>query len=236
VAAAIHAHVSRRIPTVAILRCLGCPGPVAFSVFIVQAAVLGCGGAALGTLLGVAIQYGAVSFFQNSLPVEIRATVPWYVVLRTSAAGFAVCCGFALLPLLRVRRISPAATLRDGASLSGKSWSVHSLPVHLALAAIFLFLAVLSDTDGKRALLWVAALAGAFGVLALTARLLTFTTRKIVRPGWPYLLRQGISNLHRPHNQTLLFLLSLGLGTFLITTILMAGRQLRGRLDLDRFA
>lgn len=236
VAAAVHAHVSRRVPTVAILRCLGCPGHVAFTVFLAQAAALGIFGAALGTLLGVGIQSGVLAFFRDSLPIEIAPEIPWAVVSRTAAAGFAVCCGFALLPLLRVRRISPAATLRDGAALSGRSWSLQSVPVYIVLAALLTLLAVLSEADEKRALVWIGALAGAFGILAVVARLLTVAARKIVRPRWPYLLRQGISNLHRPHNQTLLFLLSLGLGTFLLVTILMAGRLLQQRLNLERFA
>ena len=53
-------------------------------------------------------------------------------------------------------------------------------------------------------------------------------------PRWPYLLRQGISNLHRPRNQTLLFLLSLGLGTFLMVTILLAGNLLNQRLSITQ--
>jgi len=40
--------------------------------------------------------------------------------------------------------------------------------------------------------------------------------------------------LHRPGNQTLLFLLSLGLGTFLLVTILSAGKLLNDRLTLQR--
>jgi len=51
---------------------------------------------------------------------------------------------------------------------------------------------------------------------------------------WPYLLRQGVSNLHRPGNQTLLFLLSLGLGTFLLVTILSAGKLLNDRLSVQQ--
>ncbi len=70
-----------------------------------------------------------------------------------------------------------------------------------------------------RALVMIGALVAAFVLLAATARLLMFLARRAVRPGWPYLLRQGISNLYRPHNQTLLFLLSLGLGAFLLLTI-----------------
>ena len=66
----------------------------------------------------------------------------------------------------------------------------------------------------------MAGLAVAFGALLAIASGLVVAARRVVRPAWPYLLRQGISNLHRPHNQTLLFLLSLGLGSFLLLTIL----------------
>jgi putative ABC transport system permease protein len=82
----------------------------------------------------------------------------------------------------------------------------------------------------------VGGLAIAFGVLVAIARGLAVAARRVVRPSWPYLLRQGISNLHRPHNQTLLFLLSLGLGTFLLVTILLAGNLLTQRLTLAQFA
>jgi len=66
------------------------------------------------------------------------------------------------------------------------------------------------------------------------ARGLMWVTRRVVARSWPYLLRQGVSNLHRPGNQTLLFLLSLGLGTFLLVTILLAGKLLNDRLTLQQ--
>ena len=37
--------------------------------------------------------------------------------------------------------------------------------------------------------------------------------------GWSFVLRQGLANLYRPDNRTLLLTLSLGLGTFLLLTI-----------------
>jgi putative ABC transport system permease protein len=95
---------------------------------------------------------------------------------------------------------------------------------------------MLNSSDWKRALAMVGGLGVAFGVLVAVARGLIFAARRVVRPAWPYLLRQGISNLHRPHNQTLLFLLSLGLGTFLLVTILLAGNLLHQRLSLQEFS
>lgn len=235
VAGAVHAHVARRVPVVAILRCLGCPGDLAFGIYFAQAIALGVLGAVLGAGVGIALQTGVLIAFRESLPIAVDPTPEWRAVAQTTAAGFAVCCGFALLPLLRVRRVSPAATLREGAALAGgggwRTWSVY-----LFLTAMLVLLAVLNAEDWKRALGMVAGLGVAFGVFAVLARGLVLAARRVVRPSWPYLLRQGLSNLHRPHNQTLLFLLSLGLGTFLLLTILLAGRLLTQRLTLAQFA
>jgi putative ABC transport system permease protein len=233
VAGAIHAHVSRRVTTVAILRCLGCPGDMAFSIYLAQAAALGLLGAALGAVIGAALHLIIIASFRDSLPIEIAAHPMWLVILQTTAAGFAVCCGFALLPLLRVREISPGVALREGAT-SGRARGVW--PVYLLLTALLVALAVLNSANWKRAFGMVAGLAVAFLILAAVAKLLVRITRKSVRPSWPYLLRQGVSNLHRPHNQTLLFLLSLGLGTFLLLTVVLAKNLLQERVSISNIA
>lgn len=234
VAGAVHAHVSRRVPTIAILRCLGCPRHLACAIYFAQAGALGLLGACIGAALGIGLQTGVLWFFRGELPLEIAPQPEWKIVAQTAASGFAVCCGFALLPLLKIRQVSPAVTLRGGATLEGRP--LRALPIYLLLGGLLVWLAVNQDRDWKRSLAMVIGLAAAFAVLAVVARSLIFITRRIVRPRWPYLLRQGISNLHRPHNQTLLFLLSLGLGTFLLVTIVLAGRLIQQRLDVTQSA
>ena len=51
------------------------------------------------------------------------------------------------------------------------------------------------------------------------AKLLIFLVRKLLPQSWSFVLRQGLANLHRPNNRTLLLTFSLGLGTFLLLTI-----------------
>jgi putative ABC transport system permease protein len=235
VASAVHAHVSRRVPTVAILRCLGCPADLAFSIYLAQAGALGALGALLGAALGIGCHLGVLAIYGTILPVAVRPVPEWPVVAQTTAAGFAVCCGFALLPLLRVRRISPAATLRQSAALDGVTGGLRAWPVYLLLAALLTLLALVNAPDWKRALALVAGLGAAFGGLVAVSHGLVLAARRFVCPTWPYLVRQGISNLHRPQNQTLLFLLSLGLGTFLLLTILLTKNVLTQRLAVARF-
>ncbi len=236
VAGAIHAHIARRVPTVAILRCLGCPGNLAFGIYLAQVIALGAVGAVLGALIGVVLHTGTILYFRDQLPFAISAAPVWGVVARSTGAGLAVCCGFALLPLLRVRRIAPSATLRDGIAEETSRWAwLRPWPVYLLLVVLLASLAVLNSASWKRALWMVGALAVAFVLLAVTAKGLIWLARRAIRPGWPYLLRQGLSNLYRPRNQTLLFLLSLGLGTFLLLTILLARNLLLERLNVQSF-
>lgn len=236
VAGAVHAHVNRRIPTVAILRCLGCPGDLAFAIYFAQASALGVLGSLVGAAIGIGVHLGVIAFFRDKLPIAIHAVPEWLTAGQTAVAGFAVCCGFALLPLLRVRRVSPAATLREGAALKSTASILRPWPVYFLLAGLLMLVAILNAADWKRALGMVAGLAVAFGTLLALSRGLMFAARRLVRPTWPYLIRQGISNLYRPHNQTLLFLLSLGLGTFLLLTILLSRDLVNQKLTLTQFS
>jgi putative ABC transport system permease protein len=223
VAGAVDSHIRRRTPVIAILRCLGCSRNLAFAVYLAQAVALGFFGAVAGALLGVAIHSGALTFFRHSLPIEIDAAPRWLVAAATTAAGFAVCCGFAFLPLLRVRHISPAAMLREDSPPGSRTRGfLRLLPFYLLPAVLLAMLSVIDTTHRRRAVGLTAGLCLAFVLLAGAAKVLVVVARKLIRPRWPYLLRQGISNLYRPHNQTLLFLLSLGLGVFLLVTVLLA--------------
>jgi len=232
VAGAVHAHVTRRIQTIGILRCLGCPGHLAFGIYFAQAMALGLFGALLGAGLGIAMQMGLLVALGDELPISVSPSPEWKIVAQTTATGFAVCCGFALLPLLRIREISPAVTLRSGGSLKGGF--LRSLPVYALLVGLLVMVAYGNDPSWKRAFAMVGGMAVAFLALVGVARGLMAVTRRVVGMAWPYLLRQGVSNLHRPGNQTLLFLLSLGLGTFLLVTILSAGKLLNDRLSVQQ--
>jgi putative ABC transport system permease protein len=59
----------------------------------------------------------------------------------------------------------------------------------------------------------------AIAILVGVARLLIFLVRKLLPGGWSFVVRQGVANLSRPNNRTLLLTLSLGMGTFLLLTI-----------------
>jgi putative ABC transport system permease protein len=128
-----------------------------------------------------------------------------------------------------IRRISPLAVLRN---VYEKHKGVDAVQIGLVVAMLVgvLLLALSSTTRVRYALGFTGGIAVAFGVLALAAFLVRALARKIVSRAWPYAWRQGFANLYRPQNRTLLLLLSLGLGAFLVLTLYRVNQLLSGGL------
>ena len=76
----------------------------------------------------------------------------------------------------------------------------------------------------------------ALGALALSAFLLVRGLRRFFPARLPYLYRQGLANLYRPANQTLMVVLALGFGTFGLSTLLLVQHNLLRGLRVDRGA
>jgi putative ABC transport system permease protein len=218
IASAIQVHVRQRLDSVAILRCLGATARQAFLVYLIQGAALGLAGVLAGTLLGVALQQTLPALFADLIPVEVKFTVDPASVLRAAAAGFCICMLFALLPLLRVRTVSPLAVFRR--DLEHAPWRDPWLyVVYFAIATGVMWFCLAQTERWRHGLGFVGGLAGALLVLFLVARGIVWSVRKVSWTKLPFVWRQGLASLHRPNNRTLLLMVSLGLGTFLMLTL-----------------
>src|SRR5690606_665311 len=71
-----------------------------------------------------------------------------------------------------------------------------------------------------------------FALLYGVARGFTYLIRRYFPKKWPYLWRQGLSNLYRPNNQTIVLLISIGLGTALIATLFFVQDMLLQRVKI----
>jgi putative ABC transport system permease protein len=235
IASAIHVHVKQKTSSVAVLRCLGCSVSQTFSVYLAQAIVLGLIGSLFGSALGLAVQYLLPKVVADFLPFQIETAVAWNAVFRAMAAGFAVCLVFALLPLMSVRRVSPLAVLRASYEPVSPLRDPAYWLLLVAAGAGLLWLARTQAGRWNYAFGLGAGLACAFLLLTLFAQILRWTARKFITPGWPFIWRQGLANLYRPHNRTLLLLLSLGLGVFLVLTLYRTNQILStGLIPNDR--
>ncbi len=234
VASGVHAFVTRKIDTVAVLRCLGATSGQVLAIYVLQATVMGLLGAALGTALGVVIQFLLPLAIQDFLPVDVRVTLDWRAIALGLAIGVGVALVFALRPLLVVRRVSPLQALRRDAAALDKA-RLTDIPTHLVnitLVAGVLFLSVQRAGSWPRGALFAAGIAASMLVLWLSASALAWLARRMVTARWPYVVRQGVANLYRPANQTRSVVLALGFGAFLVSTLFLVQSNLLKLFDV----
>ena len=222
VSSALHAYVREKIATVAVLRCLGASARQSFAVYMAQGLALGLAGACAGGALGVAVQKGLPALVRGMLPISVDFFVSWPALLRVPGGGVVICLLFSLLPLLSVRRIPPLAALRSAvAERVGMAPDPWRLAIIASIAAAIAGFAVWQTGKISVGLGFAGMLGLGFGVLLGLAHAVAWAARRFVPRGLPYVVRQGFANLHRPNNRTVLLLLSLGLGTFLVLTLFL---------------
>ena len=230
VASAIHVYVRQKLGTVAVLRCLGASAGQAFAVYMVQGVALGIFGAGLGAALGVAVQLSLSSMVGGLLPFEVEFFVSGSAVARGVAAGLVICILFTLLPLLAVRRVPPLAAIRAVSAARESGGDPWRWAVYGAIVVAVTGFAVTQSPRWEVGVGFVGALAVGFAVLAGLAKGIAWAARRVVPAGAPYVVRQGVANLHRPNNRTVLLLLALGLGTFLIVTLTLTRATLLAQI------
>ncbi|MCB1105274.1 MAG: ABC transporter permease [Cephaloticoccus sp.] len=231
VASAIHVYVRQKVATVAVLRCLGASSSQAFGVYLTQGAALGLLGAGIGGLLGLGVQMILPATVAGLLPMPVDFEISWLAVLRGMGAGWAICLLFTLLPLLAIRRISPLAAIRSSVADQARGFDFWRAGLWLIISLAVIGFAIWQTQSWQLGLGFSGMMAAGFALLAGLARFLAWAARRWAPRGLPYVVRQGIANLHRPNNRTVLLLLSLGLGTFLILTLYLSRVTLLSQIE-----
>jgi putative ABC transport system permease protein len=233
VASAVHVFIKRRMESVAVLRCLGAQADTILAVYLVQAAAVGVLGSGLGAALGMGLQLVLPRVLGDLLPVTVAWSPAWPATLGGIAVGVWVSLAFSLLPLLAVRRVSALAVLRrDAPEPTTRSDRARIVAV-AALGASVVVLAVLQAGRLPVGLGFAAGVGVALGALWLAAALLVRGLRRFFPRRLPYLYRQGLANLYRPANQTLMVVLALGFGAFLLATLVLVQHNLLRDLRVD---
>ena len=227
VASAVNVYVRRRLASIAVLRCLGASAGRTFRIYLAQAAALGLLGAGVGSLVGVALQTYVPRLLSDFLPFEVSFAFSWTAVGLGLGVGLGVTLLFALWPLLEVRGVSPLRALRSNVEPTTGGWRDPARwAVGFLIAAGVTGVALLQAPSWEIGLGYAGGVAAVFGVLALVAWGIVEGVRRFFPTTWSYPWRQGLANLYRPQNQTTVLMLALGLGTFLIVTLLLVQRTL----------
>lgn len=233
VASAVNVFVKEKLASVAVLRCLGVSAWTAMKIYLVQIVIMGLAGALFGSLLGSILQFILPAVFADFLPVDVTIAISWKSIGFGVITGLLVSILFALLPLLKIRKVSPMATLRpeEGETKINKDplrWAV----VFGILLFVFGFSFYLLN-GWKQALGFTGFVVFAFLILWTVAIGIMWLIRKFLPISLQYPIRQSLANLYRPNNQTVSLIATIGLGTAMISTLFFVQNQL---LDEAKFA
>ena len=218
IASSVNIYIKEKLKAVAILKCMGATRRQSFLIFLIQISGIGIIGGFIGTLIGVGLQEVFPYILKEFLPFEVEVSITVQPLIMGILLGFFMSVLFALLPLIRTWYVSPLEVLRIGEAPLEKSKKAR----FVVFMVIALFLYIFSFWL-LRDILY--ALAFVLGVL-LTFAILTgiaILSMKIVKTYFPkradYIIRQSLLNLFRPNNQTVVLIVAIGLGTFLISTL-----------------
>ena len=213
------------------------PAAPILAAYLLQAAFVGLLGSLVGAALGAAVQVALPRILKGVLPVDVAWSVSWPSVLGGVGVGVWVALVFSLLPLLAVRRVSPLGVLRrDYEGDEAPRRDLARYAAAFALAASLAALAVIQAGRLAPGLGFATGVGVAVLALWLAAVLLVRGLRRFFPRRLPYVYRQGLANLYRPANQTLMVVLALGFGTFLLSTLVLVEHNLLRELRVDRGA
>jgi len=196
----------RHVASCAVLRCLGASQGQLTQLFALEFALVGLGAALLGGALGYAAQFVLAGW----LATLIQAALPQpslLPALQGGIAGMLLLLGFALPPVLRLRKVSAIQVIRREWSL-GEPVSLLSYAFGFGMLALLL---VWQASDPKLGAIVASGFGLALGLFAALGSLL-ITVLSRVASGGGITWRYAIANLRRRRGSTLMQITALTVG------------------------
>lgn len=213
-------YTERHYDLTALLKCMGAGGRDILQIHLTQYLVIGIAASALGCFAGFLAQAGLAEWLKGIISHDLSPPA-WYAPFFGMAVGMFVLLGFALPPVLRLRRLPPLRVLRRNLlPLPSSAWTVYGL----ALATVGILLWRYTGDARMTALVLGIALA----VLAATGLCARSALRALRRLS-PYLSlpwRLGLQQLTRSPNLGATQILAFGLTLTAMLISLLARTEL----------
>ena len=218
IASSVHIYIKEKLADVAVLKCLGATRKQTFLIYLIQITGIGLLGGIMGTGIGIVLQQVFPLILSEFLPFDIQISITPQPLIMGLLLGVLMSVLFALLPLLNTWYVSPLEVLRVSEENTVKSRKARAFTFATILLFIYLFSFWLLG-DPVFALVFVLGVLITFSILAGIATVFMKAIKKYFPVSWGFTARQSLLNLFRPNNQTMVLILAIGLGTFLISTL-----------------
>lgn len=231
IASSVHIYIKEKLRALAVLKCIGATRKQTFLIYLIQIAGMGFIGGLIGTILGLLLQQSFPLLLQDFLPFTVELSISLKPIVTGMLLGVSMSVLFALLPLMSTWYVSPLEVLR-----------VQETPLTTRKASIFIITSILLFVfcfafwllrEWRFALGFVLSIVVTFSILAGFASLLMRGIKKYFPSSWGFISRQSLLNLFRPNNQTVVLVLAIGVGSFLISTLYFTKDMLLTKAQLD---
>jgi len=224
---AVRSYLETKTSTIATLKCLGAPGGLVFTAYLLQILILSVLGIAIGLLFGAALPYIGIELVRDHLPVAPLVGLYPGSLLKAAVFGLLVSGTFALWPLAQARE-TPAANLFRTNVMPITVWPrlIYTIFVFLGVVALG-SLVVFWAEEKNFAYSFVIASIVAVILLRLGALGIMSLAKHAPRPK-NAIIRLVLANLHRPGTSTPGVVLALGVGlSVLVAVALIQGNIAR---------
>ena len=229
IANAVQAFVTRKMGSIATLKCLGASSRDVLGIYLTQILLVGAMAIAIGIAAGAIAPILVAELLGKILPLPVSTGVELRPLLFAAALGFLTTIAFALWPLAHTRLVPASALFRSRIA------PVHGWPGMGALIAIGVALALiagltfLSFENTKVTAYFLGGLVASFIVLLGLARLIIAGARRMPRSA-SAIWRYAIGNIHRPGSAAASVIMALGLGLTLFVTLALTDRSISSEI------
>jgi putative ABC transport system permease protein len=207
IAMATRRYTERHFNATALLRCLGCKQNEILWLYSSQFIVLGVLASAIGCLFGWFAQEALFHLLRGLLPQQV-ASPGLLADFFGFIIGMAVLLGFALPPLLRLKKVSPLRVLRrELEPLPSSAWLIYGLSISIIGILIWKYTDDIKMTVTIIGVGLITVLALGllvYGLLGLTSKLLPFMSLT-----WRFGLQGLLRNSRASVSQILAFSITL---------------------------
>ncbi len=232
VASSIYVYVKSKVQAVAVLRCLGMKASQAINIYLLQVAFFGLIGSVIGSIVGVVIHLYLPEITKAFIPIDITPVIYWPAILIGVLLGVIISVLFGLLSLVGLRKISPLSAIRSGFEATKIKWDKLVGLIGFTVV-LFIFLALWWQlSDALFALVYTGILIGSILLLFGFGKGLSWGMKRVLPGSMSFVWRQGMSNLYRPNNQTVVLVTTLGLSTALLAMLYFMQDLLVQRVSL----
>ena len=232
IASSVHIYIKEKLKNVAVLKCLGASRKQSFLIYLIQIIAIGLIGGIIGALIGISLQFAFPYILQEFLPFSVDVSISFQPILMGIILGVLMSVLFALLPLLGTWYVSPLEVLRGQEESQQKPKRARILVFLAILLFIFLF-SFWMLKSAINGLVFTLGIFVTFAIMAGVASLFIKLIKKFFPTSWGFTSRQSLLNLFRPNNQTMVLVLAIGLGTFLISTLYFTKDILLAKTSLE---